>query len=161
MEDNRNISFDWDDEITVDGNGGEYTLLPEGDYPFVVLGFEKAMYDGGAKIPSCKMAKVKLRFTGAEGSTTIEQNLFLHSKMEWQLSAFFGAIGQKKKGEPLKMDWSNIIGAEGYARLYIDNYVKKDGTQGQSNKIKYFIYKDEAPVLTSDAIKDTFGGTSW
>lgn len=153
----RNVAFGWDDEIAEDGKGG-FTVLPEGDYEFEVVTREKSWYDGGVKIPACNMAKLELKFTGAEGSTTITQNLFLHSKMEWQLSAFFGAIGLKKKGEPLKMDWNKVVGAKGWAHLYVDNYVKKDGTEGQSNKVKYFIYKEDAPVSTDEAIKNTFGG---
>jgi hypothetical protein len=154
--DERNVAFGWDDEITEDGKGG-FTVLPEGDYEFEVVTREKSWYDGGSKIPACNMAKLELRFTGAAGSTTIKENFHLHSKMEWKLSALFGSIGLKKKGEPLKMDWNKVVGAKGWAHLYVDTYLK-DGNERQSNKVKYFIYKEDAPVSTDEAIKTTFGG---
>ncbi|MDK7260530.1 hypothetical protein QP450_07255, partial [Gardnerella vaginalis] len=50
-----------------------------------------------------------------EGITFATHNLFLHSRTEGLLSAFFGAIGQKKHGEPLRMNWNSVIGSVGVA----------------------------------------------
>ena len=71
----------------------------------------------------------------------MKHNLFLHSSTEGMLSAFFGAIGQKKHGEPLRMNW-NILGAKGVARIG-----KRQGTGKYADQkfddIKSMIYADE------------------
>lgn len=86
--------FGWDDEIEKDSD--EWVLLPEGDYDFTVTAFERGRHQGSDKLPPCNKAILTLKVEGKEGTATITHNLFLHSKTEGMLSAFFCAIGQKK-----------------------------------------------------------------
>lgn len=132
--------FQWDDTITKDSD--EFVLLPEGDYNFVVDSFERARHNGSDKLPPCNKAVLKLRIEAPEGSTLIMHNLFLHSKTEGMLSAFFSSIGQKKKGEPLKMNWSLVPGSTGKVKLGIRTY---DGKQ--YNEIKKFYPKETGPAF--------------
>ncbi|MFR9127763.1 MAG: hypothetical protein ACLVLA_09745 [Acidaminococcus intestini] len=37
--------FGWEDEITAEGGNKSYTLLEEGDYPFVIKEVERSMYE--------------------------------------------------------------------------------------------------------------------
>lgn len=90
--------FEWDDTITKDAS--DFILLPEGDYNFTVESFERGRHEGSEKLPPCKKAILTLRIEAPEGTARIMHNLFLHSKTEGILSAFFTCIGQKKKGEP-------------------------------------------------------------
>lgn len=130
--------FDWGDEIKNDGP--DYVLLPEGEYPFEVTKFERARFDGSEKLPPCKMAVLTLRIDGGSaGETYITHRLYLHSKCEGLLCAFFTAIGQRKHGEALRMNWNNVIGARGTAQIEIHEYTKKDGSTGQSNQVKRFV----------------------
>ena len=156
-----NDVFDWEDEIVDEGK--DYVLLPEGDYEFTVSKFERARYDGSEKIPPCNNAKVTLKITGEEGEIEITENLFLCKKFEWKLSSFFLSIGQKKHGEPLRMNWNNVVGAKGRCHVYVDKYTKKDGSSGESNKIKkYYAYDEEVntvkPVKPKDNFSNGFGG---
>ena len=48
----------WDDEITSDG---EFSIIPEGNYPFTVLGYERKRYPGGKKMCACNYAAVQIR----------------------------------------------------------------------------------------------------
>lgn len=139
--------FGWDDEIEKDSN--EWVLLPEGDYDFTVTAFERGRHQGSDKLPPCNKAILTLKVEGKEGTTTITHNLFLHSKTEGMLSAFFCAIGQKKYGEKLRMNWQNVIGAKGRCKVYIDKWKGKDGEEKQSNKIKRFY--DPEDVLPQPA----------
>ena len=136
--------FDWDDTITKDGS--EYILLPEGDYNFTVESFERGRHPGSEKLPACNKAILTLQIVAPEGTVKITHNLFLHSKTEGLLSAFFASIGQKKKGEPLKMNWSLVTGATGKCKVGIHTY-KKDGEDRQSNDIKKFYPKEEGPAF--------------
>lgn len=130
-------AFEWDDEIVEDSQ--QIEVLPAGDYDFKVVDMERAYYDGGAKLPPCKEAKLKLEIQSADGKTGIvRHNIFLHSKCEWQLSAFFCAIGQKKRNEPLKMNWNQVIGATGRAKIGIRKYEDKD-----YNEVKRFYDKEQ------------------
>ena len=51
----------WDDEIEKDGP--EFVLLPEGDYSFEVVGFERARHNGSEKLPACNKAQQQLNIT--------------------------------------------------------------------------------------------------
>ena len=125
----------WDDEITKDS---DFIVLPEGEYDFAVETFERARHPGSEKLPACNKAIVKLRIEAAQGVAYINHNLFLHTKTEGMLSAFFSAIGQKKKGEPLKMNWSAVPGSVGKAKIGIQKY--KDN---EYNEVKRFLPKEE------------------
>ena len=62
----------------------------------------------------------------------MEHNLFLHSKCEGLICAFFKAIGARKSGERLKMEWNKIAGATGRCQVGIRKWkakmVRKEAT---------------------------------
>ncbi len=130
----------WDDEI--EKEGGEFTLLPEGDYDFTVKSFQRGRHSGSEKLPPCNKAELTITIWGQNESVDIKHNLFLHSKVEGMLSAFFTAIGQKKHGEKLKMNWNTVVGAKGKCHVYAEEYKGKN-----YNKIKKF-YDPDADVKT-------------
>lgn len=137
--------LDWNDSIEDDG--GEYELLPEGDYDFEVTKFERGRSKGSDKLPPCNMAILTIRLSGDGKSTTITENLLLHTKMEWKLSQFFCAIGQKQKGEKVRMNWQAVLGAKGRCKVGIRPYKKQNGEDGQTNEIKkYYESTTTAPA---------------
>ncbi len=121
----------WEDEIEKDSG---FVLLPAGEYVFTVKEFERARFNGSEKMPACNQAKLKLEVATDKGIALINHNLFLHSRTEGMVSAFFVAIGQKTPGEKLKMNWQKVIGAQGRAKVGIKEYNGKD-----YNEIKQFI----------------------
>ncbi|MCM1544872.1 MAG: DUF669 domain-containing protein [Ruminococcus sp.] len=129
-------ALEWDDEIE---NESSYTIVPEGIYDFEVTKFERGTHNGSEKLPPCKKAILTIRVTNGKESTTIVHTLFLHSKCESMLSAFFLAIGEKKHGEKVRMNWSAVTGAKGKCKVYIDNYKGE-----QYNKIKSFLAPEKA-----------------
>lgn len=131
----------WDDEITEEG--GEFVLLPEGDYDFTVTAFERGRHNGSDKLPPCNKAVLSLRIETPEGNTTIKHNLFLHSRTEGMISQFLLCIGQKKHGEPIKPRWNEMVGSTGRAKIFIDKWTGKDGKEHESNKIKRFYEKSD------------------
>lgn len=135
------FEYGWEDMIADEGS--EWKPLPEGDYEFTVTKIERARHVGSEKMPPCNMAKVTVTVWGKEDKAEIVENLFLCNKMEWKLSQFFLSLGLKKHGEPLKMNWAAAQGKKGKCHVYIDTYKKKDGGEGQSNKIKKFYAYDE------------------
>lgn len=131
--------FGWDDTIQEDAK--EFIKLQPGDYVFTVTDFERARHtpnpQNPGKLPACNKAVISLEIETDEGVASLKHNLFLHSSTEGMLSAFFGAIGQKKHGEPLKMNWNTVVGATGVCsvknRTYNDNVY---------NEVKSMIYAD-------------------
>lgn len=139
--------FGWNDEITEEG--GNYEPLPEGDYDFTVAKVERARSQGKGKLPPCNMAKVTFDVWGADDKREITVNFVLHSSLEWKLSQLFLSVSMKKHGEPLRMDWTGIIGKKGKCQVIIRKYVKNDGTEGVTNDIKYFYAYDEQVTTIS------------
>lgn len=131
--------FGWDDTIQEDAK--EFITLQPGDYVFTVTGFDRQRHtpnpQNPGKLPACPKAVISLEIETDEGVASLKHNLFLHSSTEGMLSAFFGSIGQKKHGEPLKMNWNTVIGATGVCsvknRTYNDNVY---------NEVKTMIYAD-------------------
>ena len=131
--------FGWDDTIQKDS---EFVLLPEGLYYFTVKSYDRGRHtpnpQNPGKLPACPKATVYLKIVANEGETELRHNLFLHSSTEGMLSAFFGAIGQKRKGEPLRMDWNSIIGKVGVCKVGIREY-----NGNKYNDVKSMIYAED------------------
>jgi hypothetical protein len=134
--------LNWDDEIQKDG--GEFIVLPAGDYNFTVTKFERGRFAGSDKMPACNQAKLELTVHSPQhGDVVIFHNLFLHTKTEGLLSNFFAGIGQKKKGEPLRMNWQTVIGSKGRLKLEINTFKGRDGEDRTNNQVKTFHPYDE------------------
>ena len=138
--------FGWEDEIAQDSS---YVLLEPGEYWFTVTKIERQRHipnpNSRSKnpLPPCNKAVVTLSILNMEGDKKeITYNLFLHSRTEGMLSAFFGAIGLKKHGEPLKMDWNAVLNSVG-----VCNVKKAISTNGNEyNDIGFMVYADEVDV---------------
>lgn len=127
---NQDREFGWDDQI--ENDGADFVLLPEGDYEFEVTAFERCRHNGSEKLPPCNKATLTIKIAGANGQeTSIKHNLFLHSKCEGMLCAFFTSIGQRKHGEKVTMNWNAVTGSRGRCKLGIKTYEGK-----QYNEIK-------------------------
>ena len=149
MENYTERELGWDDYIENDSPA--FVLLAEGDYDFTVTGFERARHPGSQKLPPCNKAVLTIEIEAPEGTASLKHNLFLHQKTEGMLCAFFTAIGQRKKGEKIQMNWSKVIGSKGRCKIGVHTYTKKDGTEGKSNDIKYFYEPEETSAAPQAA----------
>lgn len=138
---NNNVGMDWND--TIENDGQEFIILPEGDYNFVVSAFERGRFPGSAKMQACNKATLTLQVETEEGIASVRTDLILNRLVEWRISAFFRCIGRKKHGERLVMDWNNIIGTKGRARFKPRKYNDKDGNERQANEVDRFYDYDE------------------
>lgn len=141
----RELGFD--DTITKDAQ--EFIALAPGDYQFRVTNIEKTRSKGEGKLPPCNMVIVHCTIDSHQGSATIKEYLVLHTSLEWKLSQFFSAIGQKKKGAPLQMNWNRVVGSTGKCQVINE---QRDGNT--YNRIKAFLLPDdyESPAPS---------GTNW
>jgi len=129
-----NEILDWNARIEDDGKG-EFTLLPAGEYTFRVTNVD---YTHSNKT-NAPMALVTLEVEYDGELVNVFDYLVLTKKAEWKLSSFFRCIGLKKHGEPFEMNWNRALGAVGRAKVHTEKFTKKDGTPGESNKIKNYI----------------------
>ena len=137
MENNQNMLMDWNDSIETDGQ--EFVLLPEGDYNFLVTGFERGRFPGGAKVPACNKATITVQVATPEGIAVIKFDLLLYRSLEWRISSFFRCIGQKKHGEKLTMDWNKVINSVGRAHFKQRTYTNQYGEEKTVNDLDRFI----------------------
>lgn len=135
---NQEHEFNWDDTIEKENS---FVLLPTGDYDFTVTNLERKRYTPGpnSKLPACNQAVLDLTIHSPEGDAVIKHNLYLHSRTEGLLSDFFIGIGQKKKDQPLQMNWNTVVGSKGKAHIIVNEYTKNNGESGENNQVKYFI----------------------
>lgn len=120
----------WDDEVAEK----TFILLPEGEYPFMVEGFDREQSNGSDKMPPCNVANVHIVINYNGEDVKIDKKLFLLST-NGQLFAFFKSIGAPVLPDGrIKMDWSKVNGATG--RLLI-SHRKYNGND--YNNIKQFI----------------------
>lgn len=136
----------WEDQI--ENDGPDFEVLPEGDYDFEVTGFERGRHSGSEKLPPCNKAIVSIKVKGEKGQSTIKHQLFLHTKTEGLLCAFFIGIGQRKHGEKFTMNWNKVVGSKGRCKVYVDKWTNKDGKELTSNKISKF-YEPEETIQTA------------
>ena len=145
MENINERELDWND--TIEKDSSDFITLPEGDYDFMVESFDRARHNGSDNLPPCNKAILKIRIDDPAGTVIVTHNLFLHTKVEGLISAFFSSIGQKKKGEQLRMNWALVPGARGRLKLGIRKY-QKDGEDRTINEIKKFYPKEVTPSFT-------------
>lgn len=132
-------AFDWNSTIQ---NDSSYTLLPDGVYPYTVISFERGYHNGSDNLPPCPKAVISLEVDGGDlGKVELRENLFLHSRAEWKLCEFFISIGQRKKGEPLQMNWSAVPGATGMCEIGRRKYKDND-----YNQVKKFLEPKPQPM---------------
>lgn len=140
---NEGYEINWDSAI--ENDSPEFVTLPEGDYNFEVLDFERARHPGSEKLPPCNKAIVKIKIESKDGVSIINHNLFLHSKTEGMLCAFFTAIGQRKHGEKINMNWNAVPGAKGRAKIGIRKWTNNYGEEKTCNDIKKFYEPSDQP----------------
>ena len=142
MNENKDMLMDWNDSIENDGQ--EFILLPEGEYNFEVTNFERGRFPGGAKIPPCNKASITLQVDTKDGVAIVKFDLLLYRTLEWRISSFFRSIGQKQHGERLTMDWNKVVGSRGRARFKQRSYIDASGDERFVNDVDRFIdYKEE------------------
>ena len=143
--------MDWDD--TIESDGQEFVVLPEGDYTFTVTNFERGRFPGSTKIPACNKATITISIDNDQGVATARFDLILYRTLEWKIASFFRSIGQKKHGEKVVMNWNGIVGARGKAHIKPRTY-QKDGEDRQANDVdRFYDYDDSvgfAPVNDPD-----------
>lgn len=135
-EDYRGKEIGWDDEVEI---GDKYTLIPEGEYDFVVESFERGRYEGSDKVPSCNRALLKIRVDAPEGMAIMSESLLLYDRMQWKIGEFFLSIGAEEVDGKLRMNWQMVPQATG--RAIIEIRPDRNDPTKKYNHVKEFLPK--------------------
>lgn len=157
-------ALDWDDEIQyIESN---FVLLPAGEYPFTVTGFDRQNFDGSAKVPPCKMAVIHLAVDGGDlGTADVDERLYLHTSMLWKLSEFAVGIGQMEpvEGAAVRINWNAVPGSAGRVKLAVNKYTNKNGEERTNNRVEHFLHpergRSSAPAHQTPARQQGSGQT--
>ena len=87
---------------------------------------------------------MKIEVTDGERTSTLDHNLFLHSKTEGLICAFFNAVGMRKHGQPFRMDFPGAVGKTGRCKVGIRKWTGNNGQTMESNQITRFYEPEEA-----------------
>ena len=142
--------MDWND--TIENDGQEFVVLPEGDYAFTVTNFERGRFPGSAKIPACNKATLTIAIDNDLGAATARFDLILYRTLEWKIASFFRCIGQKRHGEKVAMNWNQVVGARGKAHIKPRTYTDKNGGEKQANDVERFL--DHEPETGFTPVND-------
>ena len=135
----------WEDEI--ENEGSPRRVLEPGEYPFTVLGFERARYAGSEKVAPCNQAILHLRVDAPDGESEMNVNLCLLKRFEWKLCQFFTSIGLRQHGEKLRMNWAAVTGKTGRCRITKRTYKDKTGADRETNDLDEFLDPLGAPSM--------------
>lgn len=138
-ENNIGKAMEWND--TIEDDGADFVILPEGEYNFEVKSWARANFRGSAKMSSCPMAIINIEVFNADVSTTIMHNLYLNTKTERMICEFFRSCGLLKHGDKSVMPWNKIVGCKGRCKV-IQKELESTKNPGQKflvNNIKKFL----------------------
>lgn len=139
--------LEWNGTIEQDGN--DFVVFPEGDYEFTVSKVERGEHPGSEKIGPCPKANLELTVKCPLGTSTIKDALFLDDSVEWKLSSFFRSVGLKEHGKSYVMDWNGSIGRKGRAHIIENKYIGNNGKEYTNNKIEKYL--DPLPEVQEES----------
>lgn len=148
------MALNWDS--TIQNDGGDFKLLAPGVYPAKVKDVKKEYHNGSTKIPPCPKAVVTLR---VNGETDVVTNLLLDESLEWKLCQFFTAVGDRKRGDALVMNWDALVGKSLHVEVGNRKWTGNDGQERDANEILKFIDPEDAPAKAAPA--QTAGNAAW
>ena len=132
--------------------GGEFILLPEGDYDFTVTQIERSRYNPkpNSKIGPCVQVTATLRVIDPQSGKPVDlrHNLFMWGTTVGMIAQYYDSIGLHKKGTPLALDWrpEMHIGKTGKLKIAHRTYKSNDGQDRIANDIKKLYPKEDQPA---------------
>jgi hypothetical protein len=115
MAQDKGQALGWDDEGQVQDS--QFELVPEGEYDYEVTNFKRERFDGSDKMAACPVAALQLKCTNVETGLVATGfcRLFLNSKVQWRIAAFFKSCGliDPNAAEGARMPMSLFDGAVG------------------------------------------------
>lgn len=134
------MAYDWDEEITDNGEGDAvYMLLPEGVYGAVCHDVKR----GVSTTQNCPQAGVLWKISSKLGCTMLTDYINLHENLKWKLLQLFRSAGLRKHGEGVALKFSALVGRTAFLKIEQESYADKEGNTKVRNKVRSYIAPDE------------------
>ena len=134
-----------DYSYTINKDPQERALIPAGTYAFRVGDLTRTR---SAKSDN-PMVRLRLVLEMPDGGTeSAYDNLVITPAAEWRLAEFFTSIGQKRKGVPMRIDWSTVAGSTGV----VVTDVEVSEQYGSQTRIKRYLDPASAECLDFRAL---------
>jgi hypothetical protein len=136
--------YGWDEPIEADAGGG-WTVLPTGEYDFVIEGCEKKHNNKH----DCPMPSFKVRLTdpATGASTTVTENVCMISTLRWKMTQICRATKViSPQDEVIPPRWyEKVVGMRGRAQVKVEKFDKRDGTKGEANRVDRYLEPATVP----------------
>ncbi|MBQ9005818.1 MAG: hypothetical protein IJ092_05530 [Atopobiaceae bacterium] len=127
-------------------------MAPEGDYHFMVKGWDTSMYqprDENSKIPACRQVDVTLLipYRDEMGNVVYGQKVEhfkLLARLKFAITRFFIACGIGKRGDEFRIDFDQCVGKVGTCKVQ----QQAGGNGNLYASIEEFYAPDVAPQVT-------------
>ena len=123
----------------------DFSLLPDGDYDFEVLGAEERFNTAGEPYIAMKLGV----WDQGGRQQWVFNNLSASDTMLWKLRHFAGAVGIMAAYESGDINPLNLMGLSGKCKIYS----KKDGKGILRNDVKDYIPRVSKPASFSETLK--------
>ncbi len=141
-------AYGWNDEV--DPTNRDFLLLPEGEAFFTVVKMARTRKEYG-KFGTINVAVLTLMCStaveGGEGSVEIKVQLGLHHDLDWKITQFFTALGQRKHGDEGKFvpNWAAVVDEVGRCRIEHRKFARKGDKDGEKTGVANDIVEFLAP----------------
>lgn len=127
-------------------------MAPDGDYRFMVKGWEVSMYqprDENSKIPACRQVDVTLLIPYRDefGNVVYGQKVEhfkLLARLKFVITSFFISCGIGKRGDEFKLDFDQCVGKVGTCKVQ----QQLGGNGNLYARIEEFYAPDVAPQVS-------------
>ena len=147
-------AMELDESVSYDGS--DYKVIEDGVYPFKVKAVSIVQFNGSDNIPPCPCAEVVMRVGTGVDSTDVKDRIHLYvndyGNPNWKIAAFYRAIGYKKHGEEVKMNWNESFlkdktgWLETKQREFTYNQGTRKGETGINIDVARYIDPEDAPA---------------
>lgn len=122
--------------------GGNFTLLEPGFYPFEVRSAKKARTNGN---PPHKCVDFTLKVGVGPKSATVTDRIAMHSGMKWKMAQIYTSLGLRKHGEAFTFRAEDTVGQTGWVEIDHREY-ERDGETRRANNVTRYLDPSDAPA---------------
>jgi len=133
----------------VDDAERESAPLPDGNYNFTVVDFEKSKVKEGKKNAGANMAVYDLSVSSGGETTRLKYFIPLVTSMRWKAVQFFKGIGMIPANTPddanVQFPWNSAVGRTGVCHVVPSRWIGRYGNECVGNSVESIVIDPSTP----------------